>query len=109
MAFIGQFGTTYPSSHTHFEKDMIGERVIMLNPQTGNVSEFISTKMPDPSFRPVGLAFNKNDNALYIASIGKFEVRNTLPNGTPLPLYVPWGYAHTGSVWKVMKTNSTGQ
>jgi hypothetical protein len=42
-----------------------------------------------------------NDNALYIASIGKFEVRNTLPNGTPLPLYVPWGYTHTGSIWKV--------
>jgi glucose/arabinose dehydrogenase len=111
MAFIGQFGTTYPSSHTHFEKSMIGERVIMLNPQTGNVTEFISTKAPDPSFRPIGLAFNKNDNALYIASIGKFEVRNTLPNGTPLPMYVPWGYAHTGSVWKVTSnatnTNAT--
>jgi glucose/arabinose dehydrogenase len=109
MAFIGQFGTTYPSSHTHFEKDMIGERVVMLNPQTGNVTEFISTKAPDPSFRPIGLAFNKNDNALYIASIGKFEVRNTLPNGTPLPMYVPWGYAHTGSVWKVTSsaTNAT--
>jgi glucose/arabinose dehydrogenase len=109
MAFIGQFGTTYPSSHTHFEKSMIGERVIMLNPQTGNVTEFISTKTPDPSFRPIGLAFNKNDNALYIASIGKFEVRNTLPNGTPLPMYVPWGYAHTGSVWKVTSstTNTT--
>ena len=35
MAFIGQFGTTYASSHTHFEKDMIGERVIMLNPLNG--------------------------------------------------------------------------
>jgi hypothetical protein len=97
---------------------MIGERVIMLNPQTGNVTEFISTKAPDPSFRPVGLAFNENDitcmgnpscMGLYIVSIGKFEVRNTLPNGTPLPMYVPWGYAHTGSVWKVIKTNSTGQ
>jgi hypothetical protein len=88
---------------------MIGERVIMLNPQTGNITEFISTKVPDPSFRPVGLAFNKNDNALYIASIGKFEVRNTLPNGTPLSMYVPWGYTHTGSIWKVMSsaTNST--
>ena len=107
MAFIGQFGTTYPSSHTHFEKDMIGERVIMLDPLKGNVTEFISTKAPDPSFRPVGLVFNKNDNALYIASIGKFEVRNTLPNGTPLPMYVPWGYAHTGSIWKVTSTNAT--
>jgi glucose/arabinose dehydrogenase len=107
MAFIGQFGTTYPSSHTHFEEDMIGERVVMLNPQTGNVTEFISTKVPDPSFRPAGITFNNNEDALYIASIGKFEVRNTLPNGTPLPMYVPWGYAHTGSIWKVTPTNTT--
>src|SRR5919109_1363454 len=92
-------------NHPPVEKDMIGERVIMLDPLKGNVTEFISTKVPDPSFRPVGLTFNKNDNALYIVSIGKFEVRDSLPNGTPLPLYVPWGYAHTGSIWKI--TSST--
>ena len=39
------------------------------------------------SFRPVGIAYNKDESALYIASIGKVEVRTTLPNkGTPLPI-----------------------
>jgi DNA-binding beta-propeller fold protein YncE len=106
MAFIGQFGTTAPTSHSHFEKEMLGEKVVMLDPKTGNVTEFISTKNPDSSFRPTGLAFSKDGNALYITSIGKFEIKSTLSNGTPLPMLVPWGYADTGVVWKI--TRSTG-
>jgi hypothetical protein len=37
------------------------------------------------------------------------EVRNTMPNGSPLPMPTPWGYAHTGVVWKITKSagNST--
>jgi hypothetical protein len=28
----------------------------------------------------------------------------TLPNGTPLAMPTPWAYAHTGAVWKIMKS-----
>ena len=36
--------------------------------------------------------------------MGKFEIRTTLPNGTPLPMPTPWGYVHTGIIWKIMKS-----
>jgi hypothetical protein len=29
-----------------------------------------------------------------------------MPNGTPLPLHTPWGYPHTGVVWKITKTGT---
>jgi hypothetical protein len=55
--------------------------------------------------RPVGIAFNQNEDALYIASIGKVEVRTTLPNNNDirLPEPVPWYYPNTGAIWKITK------
>ena len=44
----------------------------------------ISLMTPDTSFRPVGIAFNTIEDALYIASIGKVEVRTTLPNNNSI-------------------------
>lgn len=108
QAFIGQFGTITPIAHepSTLESGIVGQRVLLLDPATGNVTDFISLNMPDPSFRPVGIQFNHDNDALYVVSIGKFEVRTTLPNGTPLPQPVPWGYAFTGTVWKVTHTVS---
>jgi hypothetical protein len=111
MAFIGQFGTMTPITHTPQllpPNMIIGQRVVMLNLENGNVTDFISLKN-DPSFRPMGIKFNEKEGALYIISAGKLEVRDTFPNGKPLPMPMLWGYAHTGVVWKVMKTNLTGQ
>ena len=56
--------------------------MVILNAQAKNYSDFISLKTPDTSFRPVGIAFNTIEDALYIASIGKVEVRSTLPNNS---------------------------
>jgi hypothetical protein len=54
------------------------------------------------SFRPLGIAYNQDEGAMYIASIGKVEVRTTLPNnGIPLPNPVPWYYPNTGVIWKI--------
>jgi hypothetical protein len=82
--------------------------VVMLDPQTKNYSDFVSLNTPDTSFRPVGIAFNPNENALYIVSIGKVEVRTTLPNnnGIQLPEPVPWYYPNTGTIWKITKIPS---
>jgi hypothetical protein len=71
------------------------------------VSGFLSLKSNDTSFRPVGIKFNNKENALYVVSMGKFEVRTTLPNGTPLPMPTPWAYADTGVVWKIMRSGGS--
>jgi hypothetical protein len=78
----------------------------MLDPKTGNYTDFISLKSMDSSFRPVGIFFNENEKALYIVSIGKVELRRELPIGTPMPIPLPWAYPNTGVVWKL--THSTG-
>ena len=111
MAFIGWFGIMAPITHlpgsvkNQEERGIVGQKVVMLNPQTKNHSDFISLETPDTSFRPVGIAFNPNEDALYIASIGKVEVRTTLPNNNDvhLPEPIPWYYPNTGVIWKVTK------
>ena len=79
----------------------------MLDTNGGKLENFISLKKPDPSFRPIGITFSNDGNAMYIASIGKQEVRNTLPNGTPLPISQTWVYQNTGVIWKVSKNTSS--
>ena len=87
---------------------MVGQKVVILNLQTGNYSDFVSFNVVDTSFRPVGIAFNEDENALYVVSIGKVEVRTTLPNnGIPLPKPVPWYYPNTGVIWKITESSDS--
>ena len=51
----------------------------MLNPKTGNFSDFISLKNIDKNFRPIGLKFNPQGDALYIISNGRFEITTDVP------------------------------
>jgi glucose/arabinose dehydrogenase len=85
----------------------IGQKIVMLNTKNGKIDNFISIKKPDPTFRPIGIAFNNDANAMYIASIGKQEVKNTLPSGVSLPIPETWVYQHTGIIWKVTKNPSS--
>jgi hypothetical protein len=87
------------------QEKIVGQKVVMFNTQTNNYSAFLSLKFSDSSFRPVGIAFNKKQDVLYIASIGKVEIRTTLPddNNTLLPEPLPWYYPNTGVIWKVTK------
>src|SRR5919106_838024 len=112
MAFIAEFGIMVPISHLPGSikgeggEKIVGQKVVMLNPQNGNHSDFVSLNPPDTSFRPVGIAFNQDESALYIASIGKVEVRTTLPNNSiTLPNPVPWYYPNTGVIWKITKSS----
>jgi hypothetical protein len=84
-----------------------GQKVIVIDTQTGNFTDFISLKKPDLNFRPVGVKFNEKEGALYIIDFGKAEIKSILPNGTPLPMPVVWPYANSGVVWKVTKTGTT--
>jgi glucose/arabinose dehydrogenase len=114
MAFIAEFGIMVPISHLPWsiknqDKEIVVQKVIMFNPQNKSYSNFISLDKPDTSFRPVGIAYNKNENALYVTSIGKVEVRTTLPNDNNIKLSEPspWYYPNTGIIWKVTKTSSS--
>ncbi len=73
---------------------------------TGNYTDFISLNAPDLSFRPVGITYNEDENALYLVTIGKAEVKTQLPSGEPLPYPIPWGYPFTGAVWKITMTDT---
>ena len=110
MAFIAEFGIMVPISHSPWsiknqKQEIVGQKVVMFNPQNKSYIDFISLDKPDTSFRPVGISFNKKENALYIISIGKVEIRTTLPNDNSikLPEPSPWYYPNTGVIWKVTK------
>ncbi len=110
MAFVGEVGAMAPITHPpesvipEGEPEKVGGKVIVVDPNTGNFTDFVSLNTNDISFRPVGIAFNEDENALYIASISKFHIRMEAPNGAPLPEPTPWGYPFTGVVWKVTFT-----
>lgn len=114
-ALVGEFGTMAPSTHSpHGEiqealegQTIIGQKVIALDLNTGNYTDFISLNAPDLSFRPVGLTYNQDENALYLVTIGKAEIKTQLPSGEPLPYPLPWAYPFTGVVWKVTFTGET--
>lgn len=66
-----------PISHLPAKRhsdEIIGQKVLMLNLQTNKYTDLIILNGSDTSFRPVGIAFNQNEGALYVASIGKVEV-----------------------------------
>ena len=81
----------------------------MVDLKNKNYSDFASLHVSYNSFRPVGIAFNKNENALYIVSIGRVEVRTTLTdsnNTIQLPGPSTMYYQNTGTIWKVTKTDN---
>ncbi|MDQ3835791.1 MAG: glucose dehydrogenase [Thermoproteota archaeon] len=120
-AFITEFGTMAPLIHPFaqitqpmpgIEPGIIGQKVVMLDPNTGNHTDFLSLKDIDKTFRPVGVKFDLKGDALYVVSIGKTEVRSNVPvsNLTSSGLYpfatvhaMPWPYANTGVVWKIIR------
>jgi hypothetical protein len=113
VAFIAEFGIMVPISHSPWsiknqKQEIIGQKVVIFNLQNKSYSDFISLNKPDTSFRPVGIAFHKNENAIYVTSIGKVEIRTTLPNDNSIELSEPspWYYPNTGIIWKVTKTTS---
>jgi glucose/arabinose dehydrogenase len=123
-AFIAEFGTMAPLIHPFaqitqpmpgIEPGIVGQKVVMLDPNTGNHTDFLSLKDIDKTFRPTGVKFDLKGDALYVVSIGKTEVRSNVPvsNLTSSGLYpfatvhaMPWPYANTGVVWKI--TRDTG-
>jgi hypothetical protein len=131
MAFIGEFGTAAPLIHPFaqmttplpgFTPTITGQRVVMLNPTTGNYSDFISPNRIDRTFHPIGVKFNLQGDSLYIVSYGKVEIRSEAIGGSSgtdglafnTGLYpfasihaTVWSYPNTGVVWKITKVSGT--
>ncbi len=106
MAFIGASGTFTPITHTFetIDKGVVGHKVVMLNPKTGNYSDFLFAVKDPAVFTPVGLSFDKNGTALYVADLGKLELRDTLPTtNASLNHTATWPYPYTGVIWKITK------
>jgi glucose/arabinose dehydrogenase len=119
MAFVGEFGTHAPFTHQfdkpikmyvpgNTNKTIIGQKVIAVNTTTRNTTDFLSLKAPDASFRPVGLSFSPDGNALYVASIGKTEQIKKLPTGEPIPLTMIWMHPDTGVIWRITRSENVG-
>lgn len=115
--FVGEYGTHAPFTHEfnqnikeyvqgNTNKTILGQKIIRLDTSTSSINDFISLKKPDPSFRPVGVSFSPDGNAMYIASIGKSEFRSALPSGEPLPVPIIWMYPGTGVIWKVTRASA---
>jgi glucose/arabinose dehydrogenase len=130
MAFIGEFGTAAPLIHPFaqvttplpgIKPNITGQKVVMLDPKTGNYSDFLSLSKPDRSFHPVGVKFDLKGDSMYVTSYGKVEIRTSNPAGLSgtdhlafgAGLYpfatihaMVWPYANTGVVWKISKVNT---
>jgi glucose/arabinose dehydrogenase len=74
MVFIGEFGTAAPLIHPFaqiinqtagFKPNITGQKVIMLDPNTGNITDFISLNRIDPEFRPIDIKFSPEGDAMY--------------------------------------------
>ena len=98
------------------KNDIIGQKIVIFNStlvrksisSNNSLFDFLSLKKPNPTFRPVSVKFNQDQTALYVVSMGKEEIRNTLPTtGYPLPRPMPWFYQHTGILWKVTNSSAT--
>jgi glucose/arabinose dehydrogenase len=127
MAFIGEFGTAGPLIHSFaqittplpgFTPTITGQKVVVIDPRTGNYTDFVSLKRIDKRFHPTGVKFDLKGDAMYIADFGKVEIRTSNPasgSGTDklafgAGLYpfasihaTVWSYANTGVIWKVTK------
>ena len=94
-AFVSQMGTFFP---TPPELGIVGQDIVRVNPNSGNISHFLTLEQPSTSFRPTGMMFHEEEEdgntALYVVDWGNLE----LP-----PMTIP----NSGIVWKITKTETT--
>lgn len=95
-AFVSQMGAFRP---TPPELGIVGQDIVRVNPDSGNISQFLMLEQPSTSFRPTDVLFHEqeedgNNTALYVVDWGNLE----LP-----PMTIP----NSGIVWKITKTEAT--
>ncbi|HBX24362.1 MAG TPA: glucose dehydrogenase [Desulfotomaculum sp.] len=95
QAFAAQFGSAAPiTGHPH---GMPGFRVVRVDPQAGQVHDFLVSNNPGPDgtgpARPVDVKFDPRGENLYIVDFGVMQANQGA--------IIPW--SRTGSLWKVSR------
>ncbi|MFD2515795.1 PQQ-dependent sugar dehydrogenase [Pontibacter locisalis] len=100
QAFIAQFGDMTPTTGT--TNQPTGFKVVRVDVNTGQVTDFATNKKPGPSTahqndggleRPLGIGFSPDGRSMYIADFGIMTVS---PMG-------PTPQEGTGVIWKITK------
>jgi Bacterial Ig domain len=83
-------------------------RIMMLDVQSGSITQFLTLKHPDPNFTPIDIAFDYNNSALYVLSSGnnnQEEDTNNTTNNTNNNLLNTGGSRNnnisSGVIWKI--------
>jgi hypothetical protein len=77
----------------------------MVDPNTGQVSDFLTLNTADGSFRPDAVKFNRDGSVMYVTSIGIIQERTITPNNAVLPVETTWMYPNTGVIWEITHEN----
>jgi hypothetical protein len=111
--FVTEFGTINPVTHTFLVPtsrspgevmgQIIGQKVIIIDPSTLSSQSFIALNTNIDDFRPVGLQFTPDGRDLFLTSIEKHQIRDVTPTGVPLPNPEDWPFLNTGTVWKIIR------
>jgi hypothetical protein len=111
-AFIVDFGNSSDSAAATAAPQL--PKIIMLDVQTGSITPFLTLKHPDSTnFTPVDIAFDYNNSALYVLSIGNNQEdtnSNNSSNSIINPLHTGTSNNNnSGVVWKISYQGEEGQ
>jgi len=93
-------------------------RIMMLDIQSGSITQFLTLKHPDPSFAPIDIAFDYNNSALYVLSIGnnnqEEDTNNTTNSTNNNPLNTGGSRNNnnnnsSGVIWKISYQGEEGE
>src|SRR5918996_172507 len=89
-AFIVDFGD---SSDSALAVAQYLPKIIMLDVETGNITPFLTPRPAEPNFMPIDIAFDYNNNALYVLSIAN-NTDDLLDTGSR-------NNNNSGVIWKI--------
>jgi len=93
-------------------------RIMMLDIQSGSITQFLTLKYPDPNFTPIDIAFDYNNSALYVLSIGnnnqEEDTNNTTNSTNNNPLNTGGSRNNnnnnsSGVIWKISYQGEEGE
>ena len=114
-AFMVDFGNSSASAASTTPRL---PRIMMLDIQSGSITQFLTLKHPDPNFTPIDIAFDFNNSALYVLSIGnnnqEEDTNNTTNSTNNNPLNTGGSRNNnnnnsSGVIWKISYQGEEGE
>jgi hypothetical protein len=99
-AFIIDFGNSSTSATAPSPQL---PKIIMLDVETGSITPFLTPASPESGFMPIDIAFDHNNKALYVLSIGSNQEEHTdITNDTSSNLLNTDSLSNnSGLIWKI--------